>query len=1075
MTAAGGPAPELRGPISYMARNGVAANLLMLFILVAGLFALRGLVQEVFPEISMDRVLVSVEYPGATPDEIEESIILKIEERIEGVEGLKHIRSTVSEGRGSVVAELNLGEDLNRALDDIKAQVDRIQTFPAGAERPEVSEVTNRQSVIRLVVYGDVSERTLKELAYRTEDALSALPEVSYVETTGVREYEISIEVPMRQLRALGLTLGDVSIAVRGGSLDLSAGSIDTRDEEVRIRTTGQNYTQQDFEEIIVLSRADGTVVRLGDIAEVRDGFRDVDLTGRYRGRPAVYVEVFRTADEKVLEIVDAVERHLEEEAIPSLPAGVGLEVWNNDADILKSRLGLLVKNGFLGLTLVLLALALFLEIRLAFWVAVGIAVSFVGTFAVMSVLGVSINLMSLFAFILAIGIVVDDAIVVGENIYAEREKGSRGVPASIRGARRVTRPVIFAVLTTMVAFCPLFFIPSSIGRIIGEIPIIVMSVLMFSLIESLLVLPNHLSHLPGRGGGSTPRRPHLIGRVQSRVESGLQRFIAGPLDRGLRLATGRPAVVIASGVAMIIVCVAMIPAGIIKVDFMPSVEGDLVTASLEMPEGTPVHRTTGVAHTLETTGYRALERLASSADEDVETLLTGVNVTVGLPARQSGPGGGAARAASPRANVAAVEFKLADPEERSVSATDFQQEWREEVGSLPEAKSLGITAELISFGAPVHIELSHPDPGQLALIGETLMARLHEFAGVFDIQADQDQGLREIRLDLLPGARTLGLTLENLAGQVRSAFFGNEALRVQRGREDMRVYVRLPREERNAIADVESYQVRTPGGGVVPLGRVASVRFGDSPTTIRRKDGQRVLTVTADVNTAVVTGDEVTGLLEASVLPELAGRSPGLTYTFGGEQQEQVESFGALGSGFALALLAIYALLAIPFGSYTKPLIIMAAIPFGIIGAVLGHAILGLQMAIMSLFGVIGLSGVVVNDSLVMIDFIEERLRRGMSGREAIIEGAKARFRPIFLTSVTTFLGVAPLVFETSIQAQFLIPMAASLGFGILFATGVLMMIVPALAMVQYRVVEERGAGLREPSGRPLRTVTSP
>ncbi len=1060
MTDPGGPPPESRGPISYMARNGVAANLLMLFILVGGLFALRGLVQEVFPEISMDRVLVSVAYPGATPDEIEESIILKIEEQIEGVEGLKHIRSTVSEGRGSVVAELNLGEDLNRALDDIKAQVDRIQTFPAGAERPEVSEVTNRQSVIRLVLYGDVSERTLKELAYQAEDALSALPEVSYVETTGVREYEISIEVPLRQLRALGLTLGDIASAVRGGSLDLSAGSIATRDEEVRIRTAGQNYTQQDFEEIIVLSRADGTAVRLGDIAEVRDGFQDVDLIGRYRGQPAAYVEVFRTADEKVLEIVEAVERHLDEEVIPSMPAGVSLEIWNNDADILQSRLGLLIKNGFLGLTLVLLALALFLEIRLAFWVAVGIAVSFVGTFAVMAVLGVSINLMSLFAFILAIGIVVDDAIVVGENIYAEREKGARGVVASIRGTRRITRPVIFAVLTTVVAFCPLFFIPSSIGKIIGEIPIIVMSVLLFSLLESLLVLPNHLSHLRGQGGRPTGDRPHLFGRIQSRVESALKRFIAGPLDRSLRLATGRPGVVIASGVAMIIVCVAMIPAGIIKVDFMPSVEGDLVIASLEMPEGTPVRRTASVAETLETTGYAALERLASDAGANVEDLLTGVNVTIGLPARQSGPGGAAVDAASPQAAVAAVEFKLVSPEEREVSATDFQQEWREEVGSLPEAKSLGITAELISFGAPVHVELSHPDPGQLAAMGDTLMARLQGFAGVFDIQADQDQGLREIQLDLLPEARTLGLTLDNLARQVRSAFFGNEALRVQRGREEMRVYVRLPEEERNAIADVESYQVRTPAGGEVPLGRVASVRFGNSPTTIRRKDGYRILTVTADVNTGVVTGDEVTGLLEASVLPDIAARNPDLAYTFGGEQQEQVESFGALGSGFALALLAIYALLAIPFGSYTKPLIIMAAIPFGIIGAVLGHAILGLQMAIMSLFGVIGLSGVVVNDSLVMIDFIDERLRRGMSGREAIIEGAKARFRPIFLTSVTTFLGVAPLVLEKSIQAEFLKPMAASLGFGILFATGVLMMIVPALAMVQYRVVEGRGAG---------------
>ncbi len=1064
MALAGGPSPESGGPISYMARNGVAANLLMLFILIAGLFALGGLVQEVFPEISMDRVRISVAYPGATPDEVEESIILKIEERIEGVDGLKQIRSTAAEGRGSVVAELDLGEDIARALDDIKARIDRIQTFPAGAERPEVTEITNRQSVIRLVLYGDVPERTLKELAYRTEDALSALPEVSYVETTGVREYEISIEVPLRRLRALGLTLGDVANAVRGGSLDLSAGSIDTSEEEVRIRTTGQNYTQQDFEEIIVLSRADGTVVRLGDIAEVRDGFRDVDLIGRYRGQRAAYVEVFRTADEKVLRIVDAVERHLDEEAVPALPEGVRLQVWNNDADILQSRLGLLVKNGFLGLALVLLALALFLEVRLAFWVAVGIAVSFVGTFGVMAILGVSINLMSLFAFILAVGIVVDDAIVVGENIYAERERGTRGVVASIRGTRRVTRPVIFAVLTTVVAFCPLFFIPSSIGRIIGQIPVIVISVLLFSLLESLLVLPNHLSHLPrpsrhlhGR------RRVHLVKRIQTRVDGGLKRFVKGPLDSCLRFATGRPGIVISAGVGMIVVCVAMIPAGIVRVTFMPTVEGDLVTANLEMQEGTPVERTENMAAILEAAGYRVLGRLASDAGKDVDDLLEGVNVTIGQGARRSGPGGAAGEDNNPRATIAAVEFKLVTADQRDISATQFQRAWRRLLGPLPRAKSLSITADLIRFGDPVHVELSHPDPERLAGIADTVMARLQGFEGVYDIQADQDRGLREVQLDLRPEARTLGLNLDDVARQVRAAFFGDQALRVQRGREDVRVYVRLPEDERNAIADVEGYLIRTPTGAEVPLGRVAAVRLGKSPSTIRRKEGQRVLTVTADVIRAVVTGDEINGVLENSVLPELVARSPDLTYSFGGEQQEQVESFGALGGGFALALLAIYALLAIPFGSYTKPLIIMAAIPFGIVGAVLGHLILGLQMAIMSLFGVIGLSGVVVNDSLVMIDFINERLRRGMPAREAIIEGAKARFRPIFLTSVTTFLGVAPLVFETSLQAQFLIPMAASLGFGILFATGVLMMIVPALAMVQHRVTGGGGdAGSR-------------
>ncbi|MDE2875696.1 MAG: efflux RND transporter permease subunit [Gemmatimonadota bacterium] len=1049
---------EMRGPVAYMARNGVAANLLMLFILVAGFFALRGLVQEVFPEVSLDRIRITVPYPGATPDEVEESIILKIEERIEGVDGVKRVRSTAAEGRGSVVVELNLGEDLSRALDDVKAQIDRIQTFPAGAERPEVTEVTSRQSVIRIALHGDVSERSLKEVAYATEDALADLPEVSYVETTGVRDYEISIEVSLDRLRSLGLTLQDISNTVRGSSLDLSAGSIDTRDEEVRIRTTGQNYTQQDFEDIIVLSRADGTVVRLGDIAEVRDGFRDVDLISLYEGRPAAYVEVFRTADEKVLGIVDAVEKHLEEEVVPSLPAGVQLSIWNNDADILKSRLGLLVKNGLIGLALVLIALALFLETRLAFWVAVGIAVSFVGTFAVMSVLGVSVNLMSLFAFILAVGIVVDDAIVVGENIYAEREKGSRGVAASIRGTRRITRPVIFAVLTTGVAFCPLFFIPSSLGRIIGEIPIIVISVLLFSLLESLLVLPNHLSHLPRPGRLSDRReRVHPIKRIQTRVDGWLKRFVAGPLDRSLRFATGRPGIVIASGVGMIIICVAMIPAGIIRVSFMPTVEGDLVTANLEMPEGTPVQRTANMALILERAGYRVLERLAAEEGLEVDDLVEGVNVTIGQAARQSGPAGDAGAATTPRAAIAAIEFKLVSADQREVSAVEFQIAWRRLLGPLPRAKSISINSDILRLGDPVHVELAHPDPQRLAVIADTVMARLQEFDGVYDIQADQETGLREIRLDLRPEARTLGLTLDNLARQVRAAFFGDEALRVQRGREDVRVYVRLPEEERNAIADVEGYMVRTPAGGVVPLGRVAHVRFGSSPTTIRRKDGDRVVTVTADVVRAIVTGPEMNDVLESSILPELVTRNPGLSYAFGGERQEQVESFGALGGGFALALLAIYALLAIPFGSYTKPLIIMAAIPFGIIGAVLGHLILGLNVAIMSLFGIVGLSGVVVNDSLVMIDFINERLRQGMSGRDAIIAGAKARFRPIFLTSVTTFLGVAPLVFETSLQAQFLIPMAASLGFGILFGTAVLMMIVPALAMVHHRVTGGR------------------
>jgi multidrug efflux pump subunit AcrB len=1044
-----------------MARNRVAANLLMVFLVAAGLFSLRGIVQEVFPEFSLDQVSISVLYPGATPEEVEESILRKIEEQIESVEGVKSITSTAGESLGQVSVELRLGTDVSQALDDIKAEVDQITTFPASAERPEVRELTNRQNVMRIAIHGDVPERTVKEVAYRVEDALSALPSVSFVQTSGIRQYEISIEVSEERLRAFGVTLSDVAAQVRSGSLDLSAGSIETSDEEVRVRTLGQNYTQQDFEDVVVISRADGTVIRLGDIATVRDGFEDADLITSYNGDRAAIVEVFRTADEKVLEIARAVQAHLDAEVIPSLPAGVSLDLWSNEADLLQDRLSLLLRNAFFGLTLVLIALTLFLEIRLAFWAAVGIGISFVGTLAVMLLLGVSINVLSLFGFILAVGIVVDDAIMVGENIYAEREKGVPSAEAAVRGARRITGPVIFAVLTTCVAFAPLLLVPGTLGKILGAIPIIVIAVLALSLLESLLILPHHLSHLPPPHQGASNRASMALERVQLRVDAGLRAFVGGPLDRGLRFATGSPGVLVAGGIALIILAVATIPAGLLQVQFFPAIEGDNVVVTLEMPEGTPASRTAAVADRIREAGLRAAERLQEEQGEG-PPLFEGVYQVVGQRASGGGPtgGGGGGR---PQGNIANVDMRLLNAEERRVSSQRFEQVWREELGAIPEARALTFTSSIVGFGTAVNVELSHPDPDRLAALGDQLSEELRLFDGVFDVQTDRDDGLREIQLRLKPAARTLGLTLDDVARQVRAGFFGEEAVRIQRGREDVRVYVRLPETQRDAIDDVERYRVRTRDGGEVPLQQVADVSFGTSPTSIRRKDGQRVLTVTAEVDPTVVTGQEVSGVLDAEILPRLGASAPELRYEFGGQQQDQQESFGSLGTNFLLALLVIYALLAIPFGSYIQPVIIMAAIPFGIIGAVVGHLLLGLPIGLLSLFGIIGLSGVVVNDSLVMIDFINEERRSGMDPIEAIISGAKKRFRPIFLTSLTTFLGVSPLVFEKSLQAQFLIPMAASLGFGILFATGILMLLVPALATLEHRF--ETRAGIANPA----------
>ena len=1055
------PAGEAPGPIGYMARNGVAANLLMFFMLAAGLASVNGLVQEGFPVLDFEAVEVLVAYPGATPDEVEESIVLKIEEQVAALDGVREVTAVAAEGLASVIVGLRSGADVGRAVDDVESAVNRIRTFPALAERPEVRRTSNRQSVIRLVLYGDVPERALKELGYRTEDEIAALPEVSHVETSGVRPYEVSIEAPLRRLRSLGLTLEDISAAVRGGALDLSAGRIETRDADVRVRTTGRSHTQQDFEDIVVLGRGDGTLVRLGDVAAVRDGFQDVDLIARYDGQRAAFVEVYRAAGEQVIAVAEAVEAYVEQSLKAALPAGVAVEVWYNDAEVYRARRDLLLGNGVLGFLLVLVALTLFLEIRTAGWVVVGMIVSFVGALAVALSLDVSINTTSLVAFILAVGIVVDDAIVVADHVHAERLRGGSGTAAAIRGTRRIARPLVFAVLTTVAAFMPLLFVPGAVGGLVRDIPTILICVLVFSLIESLLVLPRHLAHLPEPGEPAANRVERFFSALQAGVDRRLNRFVEGPLDRGLRLTTRHPAPVIAGCIGAAVVSIALVPAGIVDLIFVPSVESDVVIARLEMPEGTPAALTDRTAREVEAAGLRAVETLSASRGGDAEPLLIGVGRAVGMEPHRYGGAAAAEASLRPPAHVATVEFKLLDSERRDVRTSAVVQAWRDEAAALTGAGSLTVSAELLDLGAPVLVELSHPDPGRLGPAVEALADHLRTLRGTFDVRSDLSAAVQEVRVELRPEARTLGLTLEGLARQVRSAFFGAEALRMQRGREDVAVYVRLPAADRDSIADVEGYLVRVPAGGAVPLSRVAEVSLASSPRSIPRRDGRRTVTVSADVDPTVTTGNEVNALLADAVLPGLAAAHPGLTYAFGGEQRLQAESVDSLLRGFALALLLIYALLAVPLRSYTRPLIIMAVIPLGVIGAILGHLVMGIALSASSIWGVLGLSGVAVNDSLMMVDFIDERRRRGAPPREAIVAGAKARFRPIFVTSLTTFLGFTPLIFERSVQAQILVPIAVSMGFGLVFATIVLMSMVPALMTVCIREDRRDGAAV--------------
>jgi len=1047
---------EPSGPLAYMAGNGIAANLLMMGIVAAGLVSLTGLEREAWPITPFYHIEVSMPYPGATPEEIEESIVVKIEDQVSGLDDVKAVKSVAAPGMASVRIQMDSRTDMDQALDDMESAVNLIQSFPAGAERPRFREMDNRFSMMRLIVHGDISERSLKELAHRIEDDLTALPSVSQVEVGGVRNYEISIEVPLHRLSALGLTLTDIAAAIRRSSLDLSAGSIDTRQSQVRVRTLGQNYDQQDFEEIVILSGRDGTLVRLGDIAEVRDGFQEADLIVRHQNQPAVFVEVYRAGGEHVMDVATTVREHLENEVIPGLPDGVGITMWNDESQAYRERADILLKNGILGLLLVLVALSLFLQIRLALWVAVGLAVSGLGALAVMMALDVAINTISLFSFVLAIGIIVDDAIVVAECIQNERNRGTPGVAAAIRGVRRIKVPLTFAVLTSAVAFVPLLFIPGGVGDVWRALPIIIIAMLLVSLVESLFVLPNHLSHLPGPQWVPGNAFDRFFSRLQSRVDARLQRFVQGPLDRALRFATARPGVTMSGAVGMLVLSISLVPAGIVPTTLADDVEGDIVTVVLEMPDGTTAPRTYEVARELEAAGHRVIERLSLSRPGDAPPLLTGVTVTVGLGSRLEG-GLNPQPTVNPQANIATIEFKLLGAQQRRISTGDVVQAWREEVGVLPYVRGITFSGEIFTLGNPVEAVLSHPDPERLAGIASSVVDGLRSVSGVYDIRSDHAPGIPEVQLELRPEARTLGLTVQELAGQARAAFFGAEAVRVQRGREEVRVYVRLPAEERNSITDIEGYLLRTPGGDEVPIISVASLSPGVSPSALRRRDGQRVVTVTADVDASVISGDEANDILANSILADLVAAYPGLTYTFGGEQQQQLESIDALYRGFAVALILIFALLAIPLRSYTKPFIIMAVIPFGFIGVILGHWILGVALSAVSFMGIFGLSGVVVNDSLVMIDFIDQKLREGASPRTAIMEGAKGRFRPIMLTSLTTFLGFTPLILERAIQAQFLIPFAASLGCGILFITVILMMVVPALCTLHLRLMPSR------------------
>ena len=1041
---------EATGPIAWMAKNSVASNLLMIVILVLGLLGMSRIKQEIFPEFTLDMVNVAVPYPGASPAEVEQGIILAVEEEVRGLDGVKRVYSSANEGAGVVSVELLLGADGDKVLNDVKGAVDRIATFPEDAERPTVSLASRKREVVSLIFSGDQDRRALQELAEKARRRLLESPDVTQAEVVGVPPLEVSIELSRARIEGLGLSLDDVARQVTAASLELPGGEVETRGGEFLVRVSDRKLAGDEFADIILRSTIDGAQVRLGDVATIRDAYQDTDLEYFYNGHPAVRLTAYRVGDETPAAVAAAT-KTLAEALATELPPTVSVEVWNDDSKMLDERIDLLIRNGRMGLVLVLLVLALFLDLRLAFWVALGIPLSFAGAFVLAPGLGVSINMVSLFALIIVLGLVVDDAIVVGENIYELTERGMGRSEAAIQGAREMAVPVTFAVLTSVAAFAPLLFVPGVMGKIFGIIPIVVISVLLFSLIEGFFILPAHLGHGEGANGA---RKGSLLWRLEAP-----RRWMAGMLERFIALRY-RPMLdwvidwrhtTMAVATASLILTVGILKAQIVPFSFFPKLEGNKVSVGARLPYGAPTAATNEVRLILED----ALQQTVSELSEGgAKPVMKGVLMKVGEGNAAGGPGGGTAASGS---HLLGVEVELVSSEERDFTSKAFTELWQSKVPPLAGVDALSFQSSSgPGAGAAVDVQLSHPDTEVLARASGEMAEILRGYTDLRDIENSYAAGKPQLDFTLLPNARTLGLTASDVARQLRAGFYGSEALREQRGRNELRVMVRLPEDERVSEFDVEQLRIKTPGGAFVPLGAVAAFTRNRAPTTIERESGQRTVNVSAELSATARSSQDVVADLKARVLPELQARYPELQLDLVGEQREQKESLSSLAGNFGIALFVIYALLAVPFRSYTQPAIIMSAIPFGIVGAVMGHLVMGFELSIISMMGIIALSGVVVNDSLVLIDAANGFRREGQDAKTAIINAGARRMRPILLTSFTTFFGLMPMIFETSPQARFLIPMAISLGFGVLFATAIVLVLVPAL----YIIIEELVTG---------------
>lgn len=1034
------------GLISWFARNPVAANLLMVVILVAGAWAALTTPLEDFPEFEPDWVSVSVSYPGATPAEVEEAVVVRIEEAIADLPGIRRITSSSREGGGSVEVQVEKGHDVRDMLDEIKMRVDSISTFPEEIERPLVSTGNMTARVVSVLVTGEMNEADLRRVGEHVRDEIQSLDGVTLVDLKGARRPEITIEVSEAELQRQGLTLQQVTEAVRRSSVDLPAGGIKSQGGEIMLRTKGQAYQREDFENIVLRGDPRGSRLLVRDVAEVSDGFDENPLYLRVDGRPAVLVQVYRSANQNILEIANKVRDYLRESAA-TLPQGVELSLWRDNSENVRSRLSTLLQDAAVGAFLVLVTLALMLRPSLAAWVAIGIPIGFAGGLIVMHLTGVTVNRLTLFGFIIVVGIVVDDAIVCGENIYSHLSRGKEALQAAIDGAREVGVPVVFGVLSNVATFVPILFLPGRLGQIYMQIPAVVIPVFLFSLLESTLILPARLRMMSLRrdseiaAGGALRWHERLRQRISGGLQWVIRRLYRPLLDRAL----AHKPLVYAAFTGALLVATGFIAGGHITYTHMPPVFHETISAGLEMPAGTPADVTEVQLRRLHEAARDLKQELAAEFPDNPPIL----KVMMMMGDRGAASGRLDSRGDTHQAEVT---VELSPAETRPLDAGEITERWRQKAGDIIGAQELTFRNQFGRWGNDIEIEIAGTDFEEMARVSQLIQEHLKSYEGVFEVHDSMEEGKPEIRLSLKPEAEHLGLTQTQLARQVRDAFYGSEAQRIQRGRDDLRVMVRYPRPERESVHSLERMKVRTPEGAEVPFESVAEAAWGRSFSRIERVDRRRVMSVMANADTVRVDMQRLQAQVEA-FLRDLQSRHPGVSFSFEGAARDQRESWASLWLGIGMALFALYGLMAIPFQSYLQPLIVIAVIPFCIVGAVLGHWLMGMNLSFFSVLGMLAVAGVAVNNGIILVDFINQRVARGIPLLEAVREAAQARFRAIILTSATTFVGLIPVMFSRSTQGMFLAPMAISMGWGIIIATLVTLLLVPLNYVVHHRL----------------------